>query len=105
MIPVLLIAVPLIAGLIGFLLKDRASRGWSLFASLLTLGISLIAVAMPEGSKELLVNVEWLTGLNSRFALRLDGLSGILCLLTTLSYPIIFIATWGEQYKKANNFF
>jgi len=105
MIPVLLIAVPLLAGLIGFMLKDGAAKGWALFASLVTLGISLIAVALPDGSKELVVNVEWLTGLNSRFALHLDGLAGILCLLTTLSYPIIFIATWGEQYKKARNFF
>ena len=53
MIPVLLIAVPLLAGLIGFMLKDGAAKGWALFASLVTLGISLIAVALPEASKEL----------------------------------------------------
>jgi len=105
MIPVLLIAVPLFAGLVAFMLKDGAARGWSLFASLVTLVIALIAVALPGGSAELAVNVEWLTGLNSRFALQLDGLAGILCLLTALSYPIIFIATRGEQYKKAKNFF
>jgi NADH-quinone oxidoreductase subunit M len=105
MIPVLLIAVPLIAGLISFMLRDRASGRWSLFASLLTLVVSLVAVAVPQGSRELAVNLEWLSGLNSRFALNLDGLALILCLLTTLAYPIIFIATWGEQYKKARNFY
>ncbi|HVU84586.1 MAG TPA: hypothetical protein VHC50_07085, partial [Puia sp.] len=97
MIPVLLIAVPLIAGLISFMLRDRASGRWSLFASLLTLVVSLVAVAVPQGSRELAVNLEWLSGLNSRFALNLDGLALILCLLTTLAFPIIFIATGGEQ--------
>ncbi|MDP4131867.1 MAG: NADH-quinone oxidoreductase subunit M, partial [Bacteroidota bacterium] len=105
MIPVLLIVVPLLAGLISFNLKDASAKGWTLFASLVTLGITLIAVALPEGSKQLAVNAEWLTALNSRFSLNVDGLAKILCLLTALSFPIIFIATWNEQYKKARNFF
>lgn len=105
MIPVLLIAIPLLAGLIGFGLKDAAAKGWSLFASLITLVVSLAGLALPEGSKLLAVNMEWLSGLNSRFALSMDGLAQILCLLTALSFPVIFIATWGEQYKKARNFF
>ena len=105
MIPVLLIAIPLLAGLIGFGLKDTAAKGWSLFASLITLVVSLAGLALPEGSKLLAVNMEWLSGLNSRFALSMDGLAQILCLLTALSFPVIFIATWGEQYKKARNFF
>ena len=40
MIPVLLIGIPLLAGLIGFSLKDAAAKSWSLFASLLTLVVS-----------------------------------------------------------------
>jgi NADH-quinone oxidoreductase subunit M len=105
MVPVLLIAVPLLAGLIGFTLKDAASKGWSLFASFITLGVSLTGIALPKGSRHLAVNVEWLTSLNSHFALGMDGMSQILCLLTALSFPIIFIATWSEEYKKARNFF
>src|SRR6202012_5414923 len=35
----------------------------------------------------------------------LDGLSGILTLLTAISFPIIFIATWRDQYKRAWNFY
>ena len=43
--------------------------------------------------------------LNSHFAIGLDGTGQILCLLTALAFPIIFISTWKEEYKKANNFF
>ena len=105
MIPVLLIVIPLLAGLISFSLKDAAAKGWTLFASFIILGVSLIAIALPDESKQLAVNVEWLTTLNSRFSLGMDGLAKILCLLTALSFPVIFIATWNEPYKKARNFF
>ncbi|HEU0063462.1 MAG TPA: NADH-quinone oxidoreductase subunit M, partial [Flavisolibacter sp.] len=41
----------------------------------------------------------------SSFALKLDGLGKILCLLTTVCYPVIFISTWRTEYKNPNNFF
>ena len=48
MVPVLLIGIPLLAGLIGFSLKDAAAKSWSLFASLLTLSVSLAGISMPR---------------------------------------------------------
>ncbi|HEX3079807.1 MAG TPA: NADH-quinone oxidoreductase subunit M, partial [Puia sp.] len=50
-------------------------------------------------------STEWMGGLNSRFAIGLDGMGQILCLLTALAFPIIFVSTWKEDYKKAKNFF
>ncbi|RYY83291.1 MAG: NADH-quinone oxidoreductase subunit M, partial [Chitinophagaceae bacterium] len=47
----------------------------------------------------------WLGSLGSSFSLALDGLSGILTLLTGIAYPIILLATWKTGYRKANNFF
>ena len=105
MVPVLLIGIPLLAGLIGFSLKDAAAKGWSLFASLLTLIVSLVSISLPRDSKLLSFSTEWMGGLNSRFAIGMDGTGQILCLLTALAFPIIFISTWKEDYKKAKNFF
>ena len=105
MVPVLLIGIPLLAGLIGFSLKDIAAKRWSLFASLLTLGVSLTGIFLSNDSKLLQFNQPWMGNLNSRFAISLDGTGQILCLLTALAFPIIFISTWKEDYKKANNFF
>jgi NADH-quinone oxidoreductase subunit M len=105
MVPVLLIGIPLLAGLIGFSLKDDAAKKWALFASLLTLGVTLFGVCLPPSSKLLLFNEPWMGNLNSHFAIGLDGTGRILCLLTALAFPIIFISTWKEEYKKANNFF
>src|SRR5690606_17057344 len=47
----------------------------------------------------------WLGSIGSSFSVSLDGMGQILCLLTALSYSIIFTATWHTPFKKANNFF
>ncbi|HEX3767554.1 MAG TPA: NADH-quinone oxidoreductase subunit M, partial [Puia sp.] len=73
MVPVLLIGIPLLAGLIGFSLNDAAAKGWSLFTSLLTLIVSLVGISMPRDSKMLSFSAEWMGSLNSHFSLGLDG--------------------------------
>ena len=101
MVPVLLIGIPLLAGLIGFSLKDAAAKSWSLFASILTLGASLIGISAPRKPNCFhSARPGWVRS-NSHFAIGLDGTGQILCLLTALAFPIIFISTWKEEYKKA----
>jgi NADH-quinone oxidoreductase subunit M len=107
MIPVLLIVIPLLSGLAGFFLKDvTRARGWSLLSSLLTLLVSLWGLSLDKGSPMLHTSVEWLPNLGSRFSVGLDGLSTILSLLTAVCFPLIFIATWRDQYRgKSWNFY
>ena len=106
MIPVLLIFIPLLSGFLGFFFKKEGSaRGWALFSSLVTLVVSLWALAVTKTDPLLHANVAWLPDLGSRFAVGLDGLSLILVLLTAVCFPLIFIATWRDQYKKAWNFY
>jgi NADH-quinone oxidoreductase subunit M len=105
MVPVLLIGIPLLAGLIGFSLKDAAAKSLALLASLLTLCVSLIGIFQPKDSSMLSFSMDWMGSLGSKFALGLDGTGQILCLLTAVAFPIILISTWKEEYKKANNFF
>jgi NADH-quinone oxidoreductase subunit M len=105
MVPVLLIGIPLLGGLIGFSLKDAAAKRWSLFASLLTVGVSVTGICLAKDSKELFFSTPWMGSLGSKFSVGLDGMGQLLCLLTAIAFPIIFISTWKEEYKKANNFF
>jgi NADH-quinone oxidoreductase subunit M len=105
MVPVLLIGIPLLAGLIGFSLKDFVGKGWSLFASLLTLAVSLAGTRLAKDSSMLKFSTPWMGTLGSHFAVGLDGTGQILCLLTALAFPIIFISTWKEEYKRSNHFF
>jgi len=106
MIPVLLIAIPLVGGLAGFFFKnDKSARSWSLLVSLAALAVSLWGLSVGAKSPLLNTDVEWLPALGSRFAVGLDGMGQILCLLTAIAFPVIFIATWRDEYRKAYNFY
>jgi NADH-quinone oxidoreductase subunit M len=97
--------VPLIGGLISFFLKEEKTvKGWALLISLVTLAISIFGLT-TKSADQLQFSTSWMGSLGSSFTIRLDGMSKLLCLLTAIAYPIIFIATWKNSYRKAYNFF
>lgn len=106
MIPVLFILIPLVSGLTLFFFKnEKAARSWALFSSVLTLIVSLLGLTVLNDSKSLQFSTDWLGSLGSSFSVQVDGMGQLICLLTALSYPLIFIATWKSQYQNAKNFF
>lgn len=106
MIPVLLIAVPLLCGVTSFFIKnERTARIWSLYSSVFTLIITLAGFTLLETNGYLYANFEWMPLLGSSFSVGIDGMGKILCLLTAISFPVIFSATWHHSYSKANNFY
>ena len=106
MIAVLLIVIPLLSGLLAFFFKDeKAVRSWALFASIATLVISVLGLSFLNKTQDLQFTGEWMGNLGSSFSVKLDGLGQLLCLLTALAFPIVFIATWNSTYKNANRFF
>ncbi len=106
MIVLLLFLIPLIGGLLAFFIKnDKTVRSWSMIISIVVLALSIAANTFIESADQLNFSAAWMGTLGSSFSLRLDGLAQILTLLTAVSYPIIFLATWKNPYSKPNNFF
>lgn len=106
MIPVLLIVVPLLAGLVSFFFrKEKLVRSWALFSSVVTLAISLLGLTALKDPKYLEHHSAWMSTMGSSFSVSLDGMGQLLCLLTAIAFPLIFVSTWNSVYKKANNFF
>src|SRR5438552_6176501 len=106
MIPVLLIVIPLVFGFVTFFFRnERAVRSWALFSSLLSLAVSILGLTLLKNVSYLQFHTDWISSINSTFSIRLDGLGQILCLLTAVAYPLVFISTWKTQYKKSHNFF
>ncbi len=107
-LPHALIFFPLLAGLITFLLKkDSAVKNWTLIASFITLAISAYSLYYAD-NKALsgqAFNYEWLNHLGASFSVSLDGVGRLLTLLTALSFPIIFIATFKNEFKNSNLFY
>ena len=106
MIAVLLILIPLIGGLALFAVKNEDSaKGIALFISTGVLVVSLLGLTVMKSYSNLNCNVSWLSLLNSRFHIGLDGMGQLLCLLTSFSFPLIFVSTWNNTYKDANRFY
>lgn len=106
--PHLLIFFPLLAGLATFFIKkESTAKAWALGVSLITLVISLASICyigdpLMSGNS---FSYEWLKYLGSSFSVGFNGAGRVLTLLTALSFPLIFIATYKNSYKNANVFF
>ncbi|MBL7748878.1 MAG: NADH-quinone oxidoreductase subunit M, partial [Chitinophagaceae bacterium] len=106
MVPVLLILIPLLTGLASFFVKnEKTVKTWALFASLLTLGVSLLGLTVLKEDKYLQHQCQWLLSIGSSFSVKLDGMGQVLCLLNAIAYPLVILATWKSSYKKGNSFF
>lgn len=106
MIALLLILVPLLSGLLTFAIKkEEAARSWSLFAAIVTLFIGIAGIAFYNNPASWTFKTSWMGLLGSSFSLRGDGMGVMLCMLTAISFPLIFQSTWKTKYQKANNFF
>ena len=103
MLLVLLILIPLLGGILSFFLKNNAAvKNISLFFSFLTFLVSLCTLCPTMPST---YQAEWLPQLGSSFSLSLDGMSKMLCLLTTLALPLILSSTIENNYRYAGEFY
>jgi NADH-quinone oxidoreductase subunit M len=105
MIPVLLILIPLFTGLVTFFLKESGTaKGWAFLSSLISLAVAIAGIFFYP-SHQLIFDAAWLPDLGSRFAMQMDGMGKMLCLLTAVSFPLIFAATYKNEYKNAGSFY
>lgn len=104
MTTVLLIIVPLIAGLLSFSVKEeKSAKNLALLSAVVTLVISLITLTQKHSA--VTTDAPWLPMLGSRFSVSLDGMGKMLTLLTAISFPIVFASTYKNSYKSANAFY
>ena len=106
--PELLLWLPLLAGIICFFIKDiKIVKAIAFAGSLLVLGVALTSLLYT--SKAYLtynaVNYLWLQNLGTGFYVSLDGAGRILTLLTAVSFPLIFLSIYKNNYKNAGAFF
>jgi len=106
MIALLLILIPLVAGLVSFFMRnEKGARSWALLTSLATLAVSVLGMTVMNEAKNLQFTREWLPAFNSSFSLQLDGMSQLLCLLNAVAYPLVILSTWKSTFRSAHNFF
>ncbi|TXI32496.1 MAG: NADH-quinone oxidoreductase subunit M, partial [Niabella sp.] len=105
MIALLLILIPLLSGVFTFFIKkEEAARTWSLFTSILVFILAIAGFTVYNKPEMLSFRANWMGQLNSSFSISADGMGEMLCMLTAISFPLIFVSTWNTKYKNAKNF-
>ena len=106
MIALLLIIVPLLGGVLSFIVKqEKAVKTWSLLVSLITLAAAVWLAGFGNTAGENQFQAAWLPQLGSSFSLLADGAAVLLCLLTAIVYPLIFLVIWKNQYESPAAFY
>lgn len=107
--PELLLWVPLLTGIICFIFRDvKKVKAFALLSSLVTLTISIFSLVYA--SDKTLNGIQggiwpWMPGIGATFTIALDGLGRMLIFLTSIAYPIIFIATYKNEYKNTSAYY
>ena len=103
-----LIFGPLLGVAIALVLRDeRVLRWWTLVVTLAMAGLSLPLYFRFDASTAAFQFVEdrlWISALNVRYTLGLDGISLLLVLLTTLIMPLCVLASWKYIQTRVKEF-
>jgi NADH-quinone oxidoreductase subunit M len=98
--------IPLLTGVIALFFKNEgAAKTWALVSSLASLVVTLLAFTAHDKASSLFFNADWMPLLGSNFSVGLDGMGKVLCLLTAIAFPIIFVSTWRREYASPGRFF
>ena len=91
----LIVFAPLASGLAALALNSRpgACRRTSLVLAVLHLLLTLWALSLPL---PLTQDCSWIPGLGARYALSLDGISGLLAVMTALLTLLAVLVSWRE---------
>jgi NADH-quinone oxidoreductase subunit M len=102
-----LIFLPLVAGLIAFLINNKAVKYLALAAALVELGGGLCAyhTYSVNADTQFAVNIPWIESFGINFYVGMDGISLLLVILTTFLVPLIILASFSTDYSKPNVFY
>lgn len=103
MLLVLLILIPLVAGIVSFAWKSPSVKGWALIS---TLASSVVALMAFYAQKQGIIRFDapWIPSLGANFSLNAGGMAAVLALLTAIVYLIIFIAQWNKPLADFHRF-
>lgn len=123
MILTLLILIPLAAGLFSFTQKN-AAKGSVLMSSIATLVVSLLLLtsvggveaamnsALPGETENLISkpwetawSMPWIPALGTNISLLADGMSVMLCLLTSIVMMVIAITNWNKDVESPGSYY
>jgi NADH-quinone oxidoreductase subunit M len=101
----LILIILLVGAFATFLAGDKLASKVALFFGLAAAGCSIVLLNHYNLGENISFINQWITQPNISFALKADGLSMAMLLLTTVLTPIIIFSSFGNDYKNAKSFY
>lgn len=101
----LILIILLVGAFTTYLVGDKFASKVALFFGLTALGCSIVLLNHYNLGENISFINQWITKPNVSFALKADGLSLAMLLLTTALTPIIIFSSFGNDYKNAKAFY
>ncbi len=104
MLLLLLILIPIIAGILSFTVKGPGARTVALGGALASLAVAVPAT-LNSGAGPLSYDQAWIPMLGTRFSLYGDGMSTMLCLLVSIVFSVVLIVNNNKSLDRPNAFY
>jgi NADH-quinone oxidoreductase subunit M len=101
----LILIILLVGAFATFLAGDKLASKVALFFGLAAAGCSIVLLNHYNLGENISFINQWITQPNISFALKADGLSMAMLLLTTVLTPIIIFSSFGNYYKNSKSFY
>ncbi|TDE55417.1 NuoM family protein [Flavobacterium sp. GT3P67] len=101
----LILIILLVGAFATFLAGDKLASKVALFFGLAAAAASIVLLNHYNLGKNISFINQWITQPNISFALKADGLSMAMLLLTTVLTPIIIFSSFGNDYKNSKSFY
>ncbi|MFV5700376.1 complex I subunit 4 family protein [Flavobacterium sp. XS2P12] len=101
----LILIILLVGAFATFLAGDKLASKVALFFGLAAAGAFIVLLNHYNLGENISFINQWITQPNISFALKADGLSMAMLLLTTVLTPIIIFSSFGNDYKNSKSFY
>ncbi len=101
----LILIILLVGAFATFLAGDKLASKVALFFGLAAAGCSIVLLNHYNLGENISFINQWVVQPNISFALKADGLSMTMLLLTTVLTPIIIFSSFGNDYKNSKSFY
>lgn len=101
----LILIILLVGAFVTFLSGDKLASKVALVFGLAAAGASIVLLNHYNLGENISFINQWITQPNISFALKADGLSMAMLLLTTILTPIIIFSSFGNDYKNSKSFY
>lgn len=107
MYTLLLIAIPILSGLVVWAAPHNKARMIALVSSLLSLALTIFTYTQfdPQGGTQFTIDKPWVEMLGIRLHVGIDGISMLMLFLSNLLMPFIVLSSAKDQYNEQHLFY